>query len=402
MQELPQQKEGGILMSETCQKCGKTMDDKEFYTYRDGSKTELCKKCLTMHVDNFDESTFVWILEKLDIPYVPEEWNVLRDRAFAKDPAKMTGMSVLGRYISKMRLKQWKEYTWADSEKLCNLNAEKREAAKKAQELQEAKVKQLYEEGEVSEAEYKTLTSVPTQIAETPPSSGIDPVSATFYNEDNYMKEEDLPDPGADLTQDDKLYLAMKWGRLYKPNQWIALEKHYNEMINSFDIQDADTTNTLILLCKTYLKMNEAIDVGDFETYQKLSRVYDSMRKSAKFTAAQNKEQKGDFVDSIGAMVAYCEKEGGQIPKFEIKAEADVIDTIINDNKQYYKSLIYQDTALAKQIEDYIKKREILADMEKKEKDSTYVLSDEDMEENFYRIQEEKEQDQKMLEGEEE
>jgi hypothetical protein len=101
-------------------------------------------------------------------------------------------------------------------------------------------------------------------------------------------------------------------------------------------------------------------------------------------------------------MVAYCEKEGGQIPKFEIKAEADVIDTIINDNKQYYKSLIYQDTALAKQIEDYIKKREILADMEKKEKDSTYVLSDEDMEENFYRIQEEKEQDQKMLEGEEE
>ena len=63
-------------------------------------------------------------------------------------------------------------------------------------------------------------------------------------------------------------------------------------MMNSFDIQDSDTTGTLILICKTYLKMNQAIDCGDMEGYGKLSRVYDSLRKSAKFTAAQKKEQK--------------------------------------------------------------------------------------------------------------
>jgi len=30
----------------------------------------------------------------------------------------MNGMSVVGKYLSKMKLKQWKNYCWADSEKL--------------------------------------------------------------------------------------------------------------------------------------------------------------------------------------------------------------------------------------------------------------------------------------------
>jgi len=120
--------------------------------------------------------------------------------------------------------------------------------------------------------------------------------------------------------------------------------------MNSFDIQDADSKNSLIFICKTYLKMNQAIDIGDVEGYQKLSRVYDQLRKSAKFTAAQNKEEKTDFIDSVGELVAYCEKYGGQIPRYEIKTPYDIVDKIINDLKDYNRSLIYEDTALARQI----------------------------------------------------
>jgi hypothetical protein len=57
-------------------------------------------------------------------------------------------------------------------------------------------------------------------------------------------------------------------------------------MTESFDIQDADTINTLKLICKTNLKMNQALDIGDLDGYQKLARVSESLRKSAKFTAA--------------------------------------------------------------------------------------------------------------------
>jgi hypothetical protein len=45
-----------------CEKCQKTMDEGQFYTYKDGQKTELCKRCLTLHINNFEESTFVWLL----------------------------------------------------------------------------------------------------------------------------------------------------------------------------------------------------------------------------------------------------------------------------------------------------------------------------------------------------
>lgn len=245
----------------TCEKCGRTMDDSNFYTYRDGRKTEICKKCMTMHIDNFNPETYLWLLEKVDVPYVPEEWNSLRDKAFAKDPHKMNGMSVFGKYLSKMKLKQWKNYGWADSQKLQELNQSK--AKVRTEEIQhyEEHLKQQYEEGKIPEAQYKTLVSTETQNAEMPvyaPAPSGTP--QTFYDENNYMAEEQLIDPASELTAEDKIYLAMKWGRLYKPNEWIELEKKYTEMKNSFDIQDSDTDGTLILICKTYLKMNQAIN----------------------------------------------------------------------------------------------------------------------------------------------
>ena len=54
-----------------------------------------------MHINNFEPDTFLWLLEKFDVPYIEAEWNVLRDRAYAKDPYKMNGMSVIGKYLAK-------------------------------------------------------------------------------------------------------------------------------------------------------------------------------------------------------------------------------------------------------------------------------------------------------------
>ena len=88
-----------------CSKCKKLLKEDNFYSYKDGSKTDLCKPCFTMYIDNFDPDTFLWALEKLDVPYVPAEWNVLRDRAYAKDPAKVNGMSVLGKYLSNLPIR---------------------------------------------------------------------------------------------------------------------------------------------------------------------------------------------------------------------------------------------------------------------------------------------------------
>lgn len=390
----------------TCEKCGKTMDEGNFYTYKNGSKTEMCKKCLTMHIDNFNPDTFLWLLEKMDVPYVEEEWNVLRDRAFAKDPYKMNGMSVFGKYLSKMKLKQWKDYTWADTEKLkAEKEAKMAELAKSEEEQKayEEELKNQLDEGEISEAEYKTLVSTETQNKELMEQAPADVVGQDNpYREDNFIPEEDLIDPSADLTDEDKIYLAMKWGRLYKPSDWVELEKKYTEMKESFDIQDSDTEGTLILICKTFLKMNQAIDCGDMDGYQKLSRVYDSLRKSAKFTAAQNKEVKSDYIDSLGEMVAYCEEHGGQIPRYDLNVNYDIVDKVIKDLKDYTRSLVYEDTALARQVEDYIKKREEAESMKKDKKEAEakglpdVQVKDEDYKKHLDMIQEDIAADQEI------
>jgi hypothetical protein len=59
-----------------------------------------------------------------------------------------------------------------------------------------------------------------------------------------------------DLTEEDKTYLRLKWGRTYKPEEWIKLEQLYEEMMGSYDIQTAGHIDTLKMVCKTSLKAN--------------------------------------------------------------------------------------------------------------------------------------------------
>lgn len=340
------------------------MSDTNFYTYKDGTKAELCKACLTMHINNFEPDTYLWLLEKFDVPYIPAEWNVLRDRAYQKDPYKMNGMSVFGKYLSKMKLKQWKNFNWADSERLQLEAEQKAKLYGNPNEIAAADIeamRQALENGEITEAQYQTYAEIkaPEPRFEVVAGTEKPGFPSPYPVNDSPFEQVEIIDVGADLTQEDKIYLAMKWGRLYTAADWVSLEQLYNEFMNSFDIQGAARIDTLKMICKTSLKMNQAIDAGDIDSYQKLSRVYDAMMKSAKFTEAQNKDGNSQEFDSIGAIVAFCEKEGGFIPEYEIDAPRDIVDTVIDDNKQYLQTLIHNDTNLSQQIEQFLKKKEI-------------------------------------------
>ena len=375
------------MAQQYCEKCNRTMLDTNFYTYKDGTKCELCKACLTMHVNNFEPDTFMWLLEKFDVPYIEPEWNVLRDRAYQKDPYKMTGMSVFGRYLSKMKLKQWNKYGWADTEELMREVEEKKQEFGTTAEIKKqklAEMKTAFENGEISESQYQTYaeTQVPSPVPEVAGKNAENP-----YPANSNFEEVELIDVGADLTQEDKIYLAMKWGRLYRADEWVSLEQLYNDFKNSFDIQGAAREDTLKMICKTSLKMNQAIDCGDVDTYQKLSRVYDSMMKAAKFTEAQRKEEKSGEFDAVGQIVFFAEKEGGKIPRYELDIPLDKVDEAINDLKQYNKDLIANDPSLSQMVENFIKKRESLDSQKEDQKKAkeegfdTVQLTDEDYEE---------------------
>ena len=352
-----------------CEKCKKILkEETNFYTYKNGQKMEVCKTCLTMHVDNYDPETFCWILEKLDMPYVPSEWNVLRDRAYNADPSKMGPLSVIGKYISKMRLKKWCNLGWNDSERLQEQEREAEKAKLAEEERRQQELKRAFENGEISEAEYRTFTDTSTLVKD-----GFQASAPKAHNvftgeiidgmpKTQYMSQEELKEAAGDLssqlTQEDKVYLAMKWGRLYSEEEWIALEKNYTEMCNSFDIQDQDTKNTLILLCKTNLKMNQSMDSNDYEGALKFSRMYDTLRKSANFTAQQNKAKENEEVDCIGNLVVICERDGGKIPKLDVTIPRDQIDVALADMKNYSRELIEADPLILRQIEQYLKIKE--------------------------------------------
>lgn len=386
-----------------CEKCGAGLDDKNFFTYKNGSKMVICKKCLIMHVDYFNPDTFTWILQDLDVPYIPKEWNAVRDKAYAKDPKKMSG--VIGKYLSKMKLTQWNSYGWADTEVLAEKERKALEEMEAQAKEREEALRAKLEAGEISEAQYKTLTA--TTIQHNDFISGNSPVSyggPPSPEEDlpKYLDEAQIDEMIGTLDEADQVEMALKWGRFYKPTEWIQLEKLFREMQEAYGLDEPDSIMTLIHVCKNDLKMNQCLDAGDIETYQKLSKVQDALRKSLKITANQNKEQKDEYMDAVGVLVAYCEEHGGAIPKFDISVAQDIVDVVIKDNQTYVKSLIKEDQAISQLIENYIKKREQL-DEQKRQKELEELgidtsVSDEDIAEYRENQRRQAEQDAEILE----
>lgn len=334
-----------------CEKCNRTMDEKQFYTsnnlekYPDGGKLHQCKKCLTMHVDNWDADTYLWILQEVDVPYVPEEWNKLLAK-YGQDRSKLTGVSILGRYLSKMKLKQYKDYRWEHTEHLQNINNKR---------IEEAMLRQGYDRAQIDDAIEKASIGVPEGDAPPPPVSFDDPVSGPApYPFDNPISAAVEDSMVSDLTDEDRVYLCMKWGKTYRPDEWIRLEELYEQMLNSYDIQQAGDLNTLKLACKSSLKANQLLDIGDIDGAQKAGKMYENFMKAGKWTAQQNKTEENELVDSVGELVAICERDGF-IPKFFADGPKDKADRVLQDMQKYTKDLIENESGLTIMMERALK-----------------------------------------------
>ena len=89
--------------------------------------------------------------------------------------------------------------------------------------------------------------------------------------------------------------------------------------------------------------------------FQKMSKVYDALMKSGKFTAAQNKAENGEFVDSVGELIAICEKDG-YIEKFYVDGPKDKVDITIQDMQRYTRRLVEEETNLNELLQTAIER----------------------------------------------
>ena len=329
-----------------CHKCVRELNEDNFYLDKTGTHMETCKKCLTMHVNVHEPSTLYHILERVNVPFMPSEWENLVNRYAAGDPKKNKATSIVGRYISKMKLAQYAGATWADTPRLLEEHNQRL-----------LNLKKLEDERRL---QYSNATGMdPNEVRE------LEDVQGNVF------------DFGSTMTRVQKDRMIQKWGRLYKEEEWVQLEEFYNKMHETYDIQGASHEDYLKMICKTSLKMNQAIDTGDIDGFSKLSKNYDAMMRSAKFTAVQNKPEENNFISSIGEMVRLCEADGF-IPRHHTYEPNDVVDLTLKDITDYLTRLVKTELNLGSLIESTVKMMENEAEQQKDPLTMDEVLDDND------------------------
>lgn len=460
---------GEIYERKVCAKCGRDLPNTRFYKDRNSVRVDVCRDCLLEDVDVKKPSTFFPVLEKLDYPFIEELWLEQCKKQYAKDPEYFNPKNVVGVYSRVMKLGQYRDYGWADTEaaqeeyrrkmtaadEVEATKQRRREAAKRAREAEKARqeaAKQARAEARRAEKEAKEKAEkewleaeearirearlarqreiMERQAAEQADQEALEairqgknftekgvlhdglvgrpPVSHDrAETEKTETEKEEAPKPARrrsrprgstkdtvlkskpstakdkmnsrttddflgvlsdrqlaseraiikKLTDDDVRRMTVKWGDTYRPSEWLRMEEMYQKYASEFELS-IDREETLRQICKVSLKLDQAIDSGEYTDSSKLSVMLDSLRKSAKFTEVQNKEEKGSYVSSVGQLVAEVERLGGIIPTGTVGVDypKDKIDITLEDNQRYLYNLVKNEGGLGNLIESYIQK----------------------------------------------
>ena len=156
------------------------------------------------------------------------------------------------------------------------------------------------------------------------------------------------------LTEDDRRYLSLKWGKEFRPQEWVQMEQLYQEMIQAFNIDSPAHIDNLKLYCKASLKAHQLIAIGDVEGFQRMAKSCDMLMKTGNWAAMQHKEKEADAWNAVGELVALAEKEG-PIPRFYIAQPNDKVDETLQDMNSYTNKLVREELNLGNLIENSLR-----------------------------------------------
>lgn len=345
-----------------CISCKHLRKESEYYKLRQPNTTypngylNVCKVCLGNSFQSAHPSTFMNVLQALEIPWLPIIYKPIVEDYASKGQPNST--AILGNYISKMKLNQYSKYNFKTSDSL----------------------QQLYETDETFDPidNYKHTYSLPLG---TPIAAGhiegsnfhIDMPVVTASDELYAMEDKEVmlgtlqPGPGVlniQLTPEEYRYLILKWGESYPTKDLIALERTYVEVESDFDITTAMDRNYLKILCQTSVAMSNAMEAQDSETFSKLSAAYSRITKEAQLQPSQTTKAATDVIDSVGQIVRLAEQEG-PIARYDIETDPDEVDIAIKDIKLFNKRLVQEDDTIAQRYDEaaleLIKQDNILA-----------------------------------------
>lgn len=245
----------------TCSGCAETKKDTDFYSSYNPlhatGRLPFCKDCIQkMCLDingNISVEKLKETLSLIDRPFIRGLWEI---------SIQENSENPVGTYFKNLGLSQNRKLTWKDS----IFNYE--EQSKNNQE----KVKQ----------------------------------------EDKIIDFENIIDDFA-VTKE----MVIKWGNGFQPEQYMMLEDLYQNLFNSYDIDNRSQEEYLKTACLYQLRNIEAIRKGNAQEATKWGGLFDSYMASGKLKPSQLSESdKMGGVTNFATFFQYIEKSNDFIPTF--------------------------------------------------------------------------------------
>lgn len=282
---------------QVCQICQKEKRFRDFYSSQNplhfSGRLPICKECINS-VDEDNDRAVKMILKKVDKPFIASVW----------ESSKMDEKSTWGVYFKNINLKQYRIFTWSDSD------------------------------FDVDEDEEKRLQGKSIKKA----TGG---------------KKDKLPDEELDR-------LEKEWGNEHSIQDKIAFDKKYEQLKENYPIDTSLHKEALKTYCLYQVRTEQAVSRGDATEAKTWGQLAQKQADSAKLNLS--KLNKGDLtqgLDSFSELARMVEKEVDIIPilpKF-IEKPNDKIDLAILSFVNYSRRLTGHEDVEHHEIYDFYQKK---------------------------------------------
>lgn len=147
--------------------------------------------------------------------------------------------------------------------------------------------------------------------------------------------------------------LVNKWGIGYKKEEYLRMEKFYQDMRLTHEIQTPVHVNKLMELAYLQIEQQRLRQERDMANYTKLAKTIEDMEKSAGFRPVDRQGIDGATgIKSFAQIWEEVEKKGWRKPPV-VTFEEDIVDAMIVSLANYYVRLV--GGQILKEIPDEIK-----------------------------------------------
>lgn len=171
-----------------------------------------------------------------------------------------------------------------------------------------------------------------------------------YYDEFKRLKEEgtienELPE----LREEKFKRLRERWGSNYDDEALEYLERLYNGLLSTQNVNGALQGDQALKICKISYEVDQRISEGS--DFDKLLGAYDKLVKVAEFTP-KNVKNINDF-DTTGELIKWMEKRGWK-NKFYDNVTRDVVDETIKNFQNFNQRLYTNESGIGDEISQRI------------------------------------------------